>query len=90
MQGKGEIVGKKAPSFSLKTHEGKTFVLEEALKNGPVMLVFYPGDFTLVCTKQLCNYRDSWEKFQELGVQVIAHDRDVAEKIAAGNKSYDP
>jgi peroxiredoxin len=35
-------------------------------------MVFYPGDDTPVCTKQLCNYRDNLEVFTDLGVQVIA------------------
>jgi peroxiredoxin len=37
-----------------------------------VLLVFYPGDETPVCTKQLCNYRDNLRIFEELGVQLLA------------------
>ena len=37
-----------------------------------MLLVFYPGDDTPVCTKQLCNYRDNLGVFGDLGVQVIA------------------
>ena len=35
-------------------------------------MVFYPGDNTPVCTKQLCDYRDNIEVFGDLGVQVLA------------------
>jgi peroxiredoxin Q/BCP len=37
-----------------------------------VLLVFYPGDDTPVCTKQLCNYRDNLGVFEKLGIQVVA------------------
>src|SRR6478736_5203765 len=42
------------------------------LAKGAVLLVFYPGDDTPVCTKQLCNYRDNLDTFRDLGVQVVA------------------
>jgi peroxiredoxin Q/BCP len=71
MEGQGTAVGKKAPNFSLTSHGGANVTLLEELKLGPVMLVFYPGDFTPVCTKQLCNYRDHLLDFEKLGVRII-------------------
>jgi peroxiredoxin Q/BCP len=38
---------------------------------GPLLLVFYPGDFTPVCTRQLCSYRDDWQDFQRRGVRLV-------------------
>ncbi|HEX3132827.1 MAG TPA: peroxiredoxin, partial [Planctomycetota bacterium] len=38
---------------------------------GPLLLVFYPGDETPVCTAQLCEYRDRWADFAAAGVQVV-------------------
>jgi peroxiredoxin len=64
-------VGDPAPDFTLPSTRGE-IALSKALRNGPVLLVFYPGDDTPVCTKQLCNYRDNLEIFGDLGVQVIA------------------
>jgi thioredoxin-dependent peroxiredoxin len=64
-------VGATAPDFTLPSTRGD-FTLSTALKQGPVLLVFYPGDDTPVCTKQLCNYRDNLDVFGDLGVQVIA------------------
>ncbi len=64
-------VGAQAPDFTLPSTRGE-FALSKALKNGPVLLVFYPGDDTPVCTKQLCNYRDNIDMFGDLGVQVVA------------------
>ena len=52
-------VGATAPDFSLPDQEGKTITLA-GLRGHNVVLVFYPGDDTMVCTKQLCEFRDHW------------------------------
>lgn len=67
-------VGDPAPDFTLPSTQGEV-TLSQRLANGPVLLVFYPGDDTPVCTKQLCDYRDNLAVFGELGVQVIALNR---------------
>jgi len=59
--------------------EGKKIKISDLLKINPVLLVFYPGDFTLVCTKQLCSYRDRFAEFKELNVQVIGVSPDSLE-----------
>lgn len=64
-------VGATAPDFTLPSTRGP-FTLSKALAQGAVLLVFYPGDDTSVCTKQLCNYRDNLAVFADLGVQVVA------------------
>ena len=64
-------VGDPAPHFSLPSTEG-TISLSERLKRKAVLLVFYPGDDTPVCTKQLCDYRDNLGVFSDLGVDVLA------------------
>jgi thioredoxin-dependent peroxiredoxin len=64
-------VGATAPDFTLPSTRD-AFTLSKALTQGAVLLVFYPGDDTPVCTKQLCNYRDNLTVFGDLGVQVIA------------------
>jgi peroxiredoxin Q/BCP len=64
-------VGEHAPDFTLSSTQGE-ISLRERLHNGPVLLVFYPGDNTPVCTKQLCDYRDNLDVFRDLGVQVLA------------------
>jgi peroxiredoxin len=63
-------VGDPAPDFTLPSSEGR-ITLSERLRQGPVLLVFYPGDDTPVCTRQLCNYRDNLSVFSKLGIQVI-------------------
>jgi len=67
----GPQVGDIAPDFELESTEGP-IRLSERLTRGPVLLAFYPGDDTPVCTKQLCDYRDNLSVFSDLGVQVIA------------------
>ncbi len=68
--GNGPQVGELAPDFELASTEGP-IRLSERLARGPVLLVFYPGDDTPVCTRQLCDYRDNLRVFSEVGVQVI-------------------
>lgn len=69
--GSGLDVGDAAPDFRLPSTRGE-IALSERLADGPVLLVFYPGDDTPVCTRQLCNYRDHLAVFADLGVQVLA------------------
>ena len=52
-------VGSKAPDFSLPTETGKKVKLS-GLRGKNVVLVFYPGDDTMICRKQLCEFRDAW------------------------------
>jgi peroxiredoxin Q/BCP len=52
-------VGTPAPDFNLPDDQGNQVSLA-ALRGKNVVLVFYPRDETSVCTKQLCEFRDSW------------------------------
>ena len=64
-------VGDLAPDFELPSTEG-SIRLSERLRERAVLLVFYPGDDTPVCTRQLCDYRDHLDGFADLGVDVLA------------------
>ena len=64
-------IGDTAPDFTLPSTEG-TIRLSDRLEQRAVLLVFYPGDDTPVCTRQLCDYRDHLEIFAGLGVDVLA------------------
>ncbi len=70
--------GDTAPLFTLPDDEGNPFSLDEALGE-KVLLVFYPGDNTPVCTRQLCDYRDGIEAFAGLGVRVVGISNDSVE-----------
>ncbi len=63
-------VGDIAPDFTLPGTGGRSVSLAE-YRGQPVVLVFYPGDDTPVCTKQLNSYNDGIEQFAELNAQVI-------------------
>jgi peroxiredoxin Q/BCP len=63
-------VGENAPDFTLKDGDGNNWNLSEQ-KGKTVVLLFYPGDNTPVCTKQLCSVRDNWEDYAKTGAEVI-------------------
>ncbi|MFP4208411.1 MAG: peroxiredoxin [Wenzhouxiangella sp.] len=62
--------GDPAPDFELPDQDGDPFRLSEHAGQR-LLLVFYPGDNTPVCTAQLCDYRDGLEAFEGLDVTVI-------------------
>ena len=63
-------VGDKAPEFELPGTDSRTYRLED-LRGQWVVLAFSPGDFTPVCTRQFCSYRDGDDRLDELGVEVL-------------------
>jgi thioredoxin-dependent peroxiredoxin len=73
--------GEAAPDFSLPDDSGRTVTLSK-LRGKPVVLVFYPGDNTPVCTRQLCDFRDSWETVKARGVKVFGVNPQSAESHA--------
>lgn len=64
-------VGDKAPNFALPATGGRDVSLAEHAGR-TVVLVFYPGDETYVCTKQLCSYNDELSQFKDLDAVVLA------------------
>jgi thioredoxin-dependent peroxiredoxin len=64
-------VGSQAPDFSLPGTGDKNYSLSQ-FRGVTVVLVFYPGDSTLVCTKQLCSYNNDLTQFEKVGAQVLA------------------
>ena len=64
-------VGSKAPDVTLKTATGEDVKLSEFVGKSAVVLVFYPGDETPVCTQQLCEIRDGYGRFAEKGAVVF-------------------
>jgi peroxiredoxin Q/BCP len=67
---KGNQVGDNAPDFELKDAAGASWRLSEQ-RGKTVVLLFYPGDNTPVCTSQLCSVRDHWSDYQATGAEVI-------------------
>lgn len=63
-------IGDQAPEFTLPGTGGRNYSLADYIGK-PVVLVFYPGDNTAVCTKQLCSYTKSIDEFKGVGAQVL-------------------
>lgn len=71
-EAKGLEVGVAAPIFSALTADSTIFTLETALKQGPVVLIFYRGFWCPVCNKHLSSIQDSLQLIEEKGAKVIA------------------
>ncbi len=79
-------VGDTAPDFELPGTGGNTYALAD-FRGAPVVLVFYPGDDTPVCTKQLNSYNDELEQFADLEAKVLGISaQDVASHEAFATK----
>jgi peroxiredoxin Q/BCP len=63
-------VGGLAPDFTLQDAEGNRWRLSDK-RGQAVVLLFYPGDETPICTKQLCSVRDRWEDYTATGAEVV-------------------
>jgi thioredoxin-dependent peroxiredoxin len=80
-------VGDAAPDFELPGTGGKTYRLSD-YRGRKLVIAFYPGDFTAVCTKQFCSYRDEGERLDKIGAEVLgispqsvdSHERFTEEK----------
>ncbi len=75
-------IGDRAPEFTLPGPGGRTVSLSD-YTGKPVVLVFYPGDDSPVCTKQLNAYNDGLDAFEALDAQIVGISaQDVASKDA--------
>jgi peroxiredoxin Q/BCP len=64
-------VGDIAPEFTLPDAEGNSVTLSALLSEGPLILYFYPADFTMVCTAEACEIRDRHEDIRAVDAQVV-------------------
>ena len=79
--------GSKAPEFSLPGQDGKAVRLSK-LRGKNVVLVFYPGDDTMVCRKQLCEFRDQWQQARKRNVEVFGVNPGSAESHRKFQEKY--
>lgn len=63
--------GQKAPEFDLADQNGNRHTLKSLLKDGPLILYFYPADFTPGCTKEACSFRDLHQDLLRAKLRVV-------------------
>jgi thioredoxin-dependent peroxiredoxin len=59
-----------APDFMLKDGSGNDWLLSD-YRGKVVVLLFYPGDETPICTRQMCSVRDRWDDYMATGAEVV-------------------
>ena len=62
--------GSTAPDFALQDGDGAEWRLSDQ-RGKVVVLLFYPGDETPICTRQMCSVRDRWEDYAATGAEVV-------------------
>jgi peroxiredoxin Q/BCP len=62
--------GKPAPDFALQDGAGAEWRLSDH-RGKVVVLLFYPGDETPICTRQMCSVRDRWADYSATGAEVV-------------------
>jgi len=67
-----------SPDFTLKDANGDDWRLSDQ-RGRVVVLLFYPGDETPICTRQMCSVRDRWEDYAATGAEVVGISTDSVE-----------
>ncbi len=80
-------VGRMAPDFSLATDDGSTLQLK-SLRGRPVVLFFYPKDDTTTCTKEACEFRDLFPRFDQAKAVVLGVSPDSVKSHARFRARY--
>ena len=79
----------KAPDFSLPSTNGKIFTLSADQKGKPCILYFYPKDFTGGCTAEACDFRNNFEEFKGLNIDVYGISTDPIATHLRFKKKYE-
>jgi len=85
------IAGEKAPDFTLYDHTGRPRTLSTLLRDGPVVLFFFPLASSPICTAQACHFRDLSAEFARVGAQRVGISTDTVDKQAhfARQRAFD-
>jgi peroxiredoxin Q/BCP len=81
--------GAKAPEFVLANDAGGDTSLSDLLKDGPLILYFYPADFTPGCTREACSIRDIHNDIQAVGLTVAGISPQDADSHRKFRDKYD-
>jgi len=82
-------VGDKAPDFTLSDEDGRPVTLSSLVAAGPVLLVFYPRDFSPMCIRQLSMFRDRYSDLAAAGVVLLGISTDELESHRRFRQSLD-
>ena len=81
-------VGSFAPDFTLPSTAGRDFCLSRDAKDKSCIIYIYPQDFTPICTEQACAFKDAFETFRDLDIDVYGLSRDPIEEHLRFKESY--
>lgn len=81
-------IGARAPDFTLPDQDGRAVTLLQLLCAGPLILYFYPADFTAGCTREACQIRDLYPQIETAGVQVAGVSPQSPESHRAFREKY--
>ncbi len=80
-------IGDKLPHFVIKKDDGEDFDSKTLIGVRPMVIFFYPKNFTPGCVKEACSFRDSYEDFKSMGAEVIGISSDsVSSHVRFKNK----
>jgi peroxiredoxin len=84
------IIGDAAPEFSLSNQFGETVALADFKGKKNVVIVFYPLSFSGICTGELCELRDNFDRFVREDVELLAVsvDSKFVQKVFAEHEGY--
>ena len=72
-------IGDTAPSFELNNQDNQLVAVGELIGKVPMVIYFYPKNFTPGCTAQACSFRDQYQDFTDAGAKVFGISADSVE-----------
>jgi thioredoxin-dependent peroxiredoxin len=81
-------MGGRAPEFTLPDQDDQSISLSTLLRHGPLVLYFYPADFTPGCTRQACAIRDLHNEIQQVGLDVAGVSPQTPESHRSFREKY--
>ncbi|CAN5411258.1 peroxiredoxin [soil metagenome] len=69
-----------APDFALPADNGELITLKDCLRTGPVLVFFYPADFTPVCTCEVVAFREDFQQYRQRNITIVGISADPVEK----------
>jgi len=80
--------GDKVPHFKSEDDKGNSFDSDEFIGETPLVVYFYPKNFTPGCTKEACDFRDYYDNFKQMGYEVIGISSDSIQSHQRFKKKY--